>query len=81
MHLLTVNTSSALLLAGHEDEAAAASPLSGPQILLDMFFSNVTYTEQLGKEGRGNFLHLRSFESYLQTPTLRKWQCYKKKQI
>lgn len=82
IHLLpTVNTSSALLLVGHEHEPAAASPLPGPQILLDMFSSNVMYTEQLGKEGRGNFLHLRSFESYLQTPTLRKWQLYKKEQI
>lgn len=81
MHLPTVNISSALLLVGHEHEAAAASPLSGPQILFDVFSSNIMYTEQLGKEGRGNFLHLRSFESYLQTPTLGKWQHYKKEQI
>lgn len=60
------------LTAGWTQEhgAAAASPLSGCQILPDKFSSNIIYTEQLGKEGRGNSLHLKSSESYLQTPTL-----------
>lgn len=62
-----------------EHGAAPASPPSGCQILLDnIFLLTLSMQNNLGRKGGGDFLHLKSLESYLQKTALNKYDSARK---